>query len=396
MLRIFCGGRHTFCYEFIEGVCRNESEKTLAGLVFAALLLYNGAVWAENGGTSARAACVIERQTGRILFAANETERLPMASTTKVMTALVALENGELDEPVTAGKNAYGVPGTSIYLGLGESLTLEQMLYGLMLSSGNDAAVAIAEHFGGSVEGFCEMMNARAAELGAADTHFVTPHGLPCEGHYTTALDLARIAAEAMGNDTFRQIVSTQRASIPWEGHEYMRVLKNKNALLRTYSGATGIKTGFTRAAGRCLVFGAEREGMELVGAVLNCGDWFNEAARLMDAAFAAYSWTELLPDGADMGEIAVFGGENESARLVLKGALAAPLALDEAATMRVELDEIAAAPQPAGAQAGWAYMELDGETLCARPIVFAEPVRREPAALRRFIRQWTIIKGEP
>lgn len=369
-------------------------KKLLAGLVFVALLLYNGGSRAE--GTSARAACVIERRTGRVLFAQNERERLPMASTTKVMTALVALENGALDEPVTAGRNAYGVPGTSIYLGLGETLTLEQMLRGLMLASGNDAAVAVAEHIGGSVEGFAEMMNARAASLGAEDTHFVTPHGLPCEGHYTTALDLARIAAEAMSNETFREIVSTQRATIPWAEHEYPRVLRNKNALLRAYPGATGIKTGFTRAAGRCLVFGAEREGLELVGTVLNCGDWFGEAARLMDRAFAEYTWVELLPDGADMGEIAVYGGERDTARLVLQGALAGPLRLDEAATVRLEIDDAAQAPLPSGARLGTAYMQADGETICARPVVLSEPARRAPSAVTRALRLWTLIKGVP
>lgn len=369
-------------------------KKILAGLVFIALLLYNGVSLAAD--TSARAACIIERQSGRVLFAANAQGRLPMASTTKVMTALVALENGALDEPVTAGRSAYGVPGTSIYLDLGETLTLEQMLYGLMLSSGNDAAVAIAEHIGGSIEGFAEMMNARAASLGANDTHFVTPHGLPCDGHYTTALDLARIAAEAMANETFRRIVSTQRATIPWTGRAYSRVLRNKNALLQTYSGATGIKTGFTRAAGRCLVFGAEREGMELVGAVLNCGDWFGEAARLMDRAFAEYAWTELLPDGADMGEIAVFGGENDAARLVLQGALGAPLRLDETAAVRLELDDAVLAPLPAGAQVGTAYLELDGEAVCSQPVVLARPVRKAPSAFVRTLRLWTLIKGVP
>ena len=368
-------------------------KKMLAGLVFTALLLYNDVAMAQQ--TSARAACVLEMETGRVLFAANEAQRLPMASTTKVMTALVALENGSLEDNVTAGKNAYGVPGTSIYLDLGEELTLEQMLYGLMLASGNDAAVAIAEHIGGSIEGFCAMMNERAASLGALDTYFLTPHGLPCDGHYTTALDLARIAAEAMHNETFRQIVSTQRASIPWPGREYMRVLKNKNALLSDYEGATGIKTGYTRAAGRCLVFGAQREGMELVGVVLGCSDWFDEAARLMDAAFAAYDWVELRRDGAEMGEIAVVGGEKETAQLALQGALGAPLALDEAAVVRLEVLERIGPPQPAGLQVGWAYAEVDGERLCARPVVLAEPVRREATAVRRLFENWTLVRGE-
>ena len=147
-------------------------KRWLTGLFIALALLYNEGEPAQ--AASARAACVLEAETGRVLYAQNESERLPMASTTKVMTALLALESGDLDAPVTCSENAYGVPGTSIYLSLGETLSLRDMVTGLMLASGNDAAVAIAEHLGGSVEGFAQMMNARARELGALDTHFIT------------------------------------------------------------------------------------------------------------------------------------------------------------------------------------------------------------------------------
>ncbi|MGN0996442.1 MAG: D-alanyl-D-alanine carboxypeptidase family protein, partial [Candidatus Ventricola sp.] len=147
--------------------------------------------------TTARAACILDMQTGRVLFAQGMHDRLPMASTTKVMTALLAIERGNLSDEVVCSANAFGVSGTSIYLQEGERLTLEQMLLGLMLSSGNDAAVAIAEHIGGSLEGFVAMMNARAAEIGAVNTHFANPHGLPDDDHYTTAYDLALMAREA-------------------------------------------------------------------------------------------------------------------------------------------------------------------------------------------------------
>jgi D-alanyl-D-alanine carboxypeptidase (penicillin-binding protein 5/6) len=340
----------------------------------------------------ARAAYVLELKTGRVLYAFKETEPLPMASTTKVMTALLALEKGDLNASVTADETAYGAPGTSIYLGLGESLTLEQMLYGLMLASGNDAALAIAEHIGGSVEGFCQMMNARAVELGAEDTHFVNPNGLPADGHHTTARDLALIAAAAMQNPYFREIVATERASIPWAGRDYMRVLRNKNALLSDYEGATGIKTGFTRAAGRCLVFGARRGDMEVVGVVLNCGDWFNEAARLMDDAFADYAWSELLPDGDAVGAAPVIGGEIDQARLVVQGALAAPVQADENPVLALDLPERIIAPQPAGVQVGWAMMLVGDEVIDRRPVVLAEPVRMEATAMQRFLRQWPLL----
>ena len=149
------------------------------------------------------------------------------------------------------------------------------MLYGLMLRSGNDAAVAIAEHVAGSVESFAEMMNERAEELGA-DAHFVNPHGLPAEGHAASALGMAKIMRHAMTIPEFRTITATQRKIIPWVGNEYSRVLENKNRLLSTYEGANGGKTGYTNAAGRCLVFSAERDGLSLIGVVLNCPTWFD------------------------------------------------------------------------------------------------------------------------
>lgn len=384
---IACRRSHT-----LHGKGATSMKKTWAGLFLFLLLLYNTGV-GRCEQTSAAAAYVMERTTGRTLLAVNADQPLPMASTTKVMTALLALENGNLDEPVTAGDNAYGVPGTSIYLQRGESMTLEQMLYGLMLASGNDAAVAIAEHIGGTVEAFCALMTARAAELGATNTRFSTPHGLPAENHYTTARDLAHIAAAAMGHPVFRQIVSTRRASIPWQGHDELRVLNNKNALLSSYEGATGIKTGYTRAAGRCLVFGAQRGEMELVGVVLNCPDWFDEAARLMDLCFARYPWTQAKEDGAAMGTLPVDGGTAAQASVRLLGALGAPLAEGETAQLVMDLPESVTAPQPAGTQVGWALLQLDGETVARRPVVLAEAVEKAPSGWERVVDGWPMLR---
>ena len=298
----------------------SDTKRWAAGLFIALIFMYNHGGGLAQGETSAKAACVMEMETGRVLFEYNARARLPMASTTKVMTALLAIENGDLSSEVTCSSNAFGVPGTSIYLAEGETLTLEQMLYGLMLASGNDAAVAIAEHIGGSVPQFVRMMNARAAELGAAGTHFSNPNGLPDDTHVTTAYDLARIARAAMGNEAFRRIVSTRSAQIPWAGRTYSRQLRNKNRLLETYPGATGVKTGFTSRAGRCLVFGASRDGMELVGVVLNCSDWFDEAARLMDACFETYTMARVLGPTMAAGKIAVIDGRQASARAAMRG----------------------------------------------------------------------------
>lgn len=365
------------------------------GLCCTAFTLLTGSAGAEGERVEscARAAVLIERGTGMVLLAHNETLPLPMASTTKVMTALMALEKGDLEDVVTVGRNAYGVPGTSIYLGLGERITLRDLLYGLMLASGNDAAVAIAEHIGGSVDGFCRMMNQRAAELGCEDTLFLNPNGLPAEGHHTTAYDLALIAREAMKHKTFREIVSTRRASIPWEGRSYDRILNNKNRLLGDYEGATGIKTGYTRAAGRCLVFGARRDGMEVIGVVLNCGDWFNEAARLMDMGFERYEGFTALDAGETVRVLPVADGRQDTAAICAGGELAAPVPRGEIPTLEYDLPDSLPAGLELGSEVGEARILLDGRTLAAVPLVLAEglPPRDYAFELERVLRCWPL-----
>ena len=365
------------------------------GLFILLFFMYNQCGALSQGESTAKAACILDRETGRVLYEKNMHDRLPMASTTKVMTALLAIEKGDLSQEVTCSQNAFGVPGTSIYLAQGETLTLEEMLLGLMLSSGNDAAVAIAEHIGGSVEGFAQLMNARAKELGAVNTHFVNPHGLPDDGHYTTAYDLALIAREAMGNDVFRQIVSTQRATISWAGRTYNRQLKNKNALLTDYEGATGIKTGFTSKAGRCLVFGAQRGEMELVGAVLSCADWFDEAARLMDDCFETYEMTHMLGPLESAGEIPVRAGTKESAGMCLMEELRLPLKEGEAAQVVLEVLRGVDAPVYPGMHLGTARLVLDGQVIASSEIVASERV--DTAGLRynisRVINGWLMIR---
>ena len=346
-----------------------------------------------SGETSAKAACVLDVATGRVLFESNMHQKLPMASTTKVMTALLAIENGNPTDRVTCSENAFGVSGTSIYLSLGETLTLEEMLMGLMLSSGNDAAVAIAEHIGGSLDGFLDMMNARAKEIGAYNTHFATPHGLPNEDHYTTAYDLALIAREAMGNETFRSIVSTQRATITWEGRMYDRVLQNKNRLLSEYPGATGIKTGYTSKAGRCLVFGAQRDGMEVVGVVLNCSDWFDEAERLMDGCFDTYQMTRVLGLAQSAGEIAVTDGREESVGLCVLQELSAPLKQGESAQIVLDVPESVTAPVYPGMHGGTAHLVIGGKEYAQVEVVASGRVdsKRLTLDVRRIVEQWTL-----
>ena len=370
-------------------------KRIVAGLFFAALLLYNGHARAE---TAARSAILIEMETGRVLYAQNAREPLPMASTTKIMTALLAIEKGDLNAIVTAGPNAFGVPGTSIYLSEGEQLTLEQMLYGLMLASGNDAAVAIAEHIGGTAEDFCRMMTERAAELGCKDTVFLTPHGLPAEGHHTTARDLALIAREAMKNPQFRQIVSTQRASIPWPGRDYDRVLTNKNKLLSAYPGALGVKTGYTKAAGRCLVFAAERDGMTLLGVVLNCPDWFQEAAALLDLGFQEWQMVTILNAGEAVRSLPVINGVRDSVTVVTAADVAAPVRVDAWPDLIIDLPDSLPSGIVLGQQVGSVSLLDGGETLITVPLIAAEavPERAFRFSLERLLNAWPVAVGEP
>ena len=193
---------------------------------------------------SARSAVLIDSNSGRVLYEHNSYEKLPMASTTKIMTGLLACESGKLDKTVKVSPFASGTEGSSLWLKIGEKQTLENLTYGLMLKSGNDAAVAIAEYLGGNIDAFALLMNKKSREIGAESTNFENPHGLDSENHYTTAYDLALIAREAMKNKKFREIVSTKTYSIPMEGEKWDRALKNHNKLLWRYDGCNGVKTG--------------------------------------------------------------------------------------------------------------------------------------------------------
>jgi D-alanyl-D-alanine carboxypeptidase len=222
---------------------------------------------------SARSAIVVEAETGRVIWAKNAHVSLPMASTTKIMTALVALENADPEKTVSIPPDAVGVEGSSVYLYEDERLRLEDLLYAMLLESANDAAAAIAIEVGGSIEGFSEMMNAKAEELGLERTSFANPHGLDDPEHYTTAAELARIAVAAMKNESFCNIVSTYKKTIPLNETEGVRLLINHNKMLSRYDGAVGIKTGYTKKSGRCLVSAAERDHVKLICVTLNAPD---------------------------------------------------------------------------------------------------------------------------
>lgn len=244
---------------------------------------------APQPGTHAQAAALIDVASGRLLYSAKGDRQLRIASLTKIMTAIVAIENGRLNDTVTVSSRAAGKEGSSLYLKAGEKMKLSDLLYGLMLRSGNDAATAIAEHVGGSVPGFVFLMNRKAEELGLRQTRFANPHGLDEEGHYSSANDLAVLTAYALHNKTFRTVVSTKVKSAPNPNEPWDYKWVNKNKMLTMYEGADGVKTGYTKMALRCLVSSATRGGQQLVAVTLNDRNDWADHRTLLDYGFANY-----------------------------------------------------------------------------------------------------------
>jgi len=306
-------------------------------------------------GVSARGAVLMEAESGELIFGQNENARLPMASTTKIMTALVALESMPVDTVVKITPESVGVEGSSIYLCEGETLTLEQLLYALMLESANDAATAIAMAVAGSVEAFAEKMNARAASLGLTDTHFVNPHGLDAEEHYTTAYELALVTREALRNPLFRKITATERKTIPLRGEEGVRLLLNHNKLLSSYEGCIGGKTGYTKKTGRCLVSAAEREGVTLIAVTLNAPDDWRDHTAMLNYGFDLYERTPLCDEGFYAAPLWLVSGSQDYVMVENTQALSAILRVDHGDIVCVvELPRFEFAPIAVGETVGY------------------------------------------
>ncbi len=273
------------------------------GSIFVVFSHQNNVAYAQQNSSY----CLIDATSFRVLEGDNIHTRLPMASTTKAMTALIATESGKLDDIVEIPPEAVGVEGSSIYLKLGEKMSLRDLTYGLMLRSGNDAATAIALYLGGSIDGFADMMNERASKLNLKNTHFTNPHGLHDDNHYTSAYDLAVIAATALKNDECAKIVGSK--SYRAESGENVRVFNNKNKLLWNYEGATGFKTGYTKKAGRCLIASSSREGQDVVAVVLNVPQMFEKCASLMDYAHENYVKKSICQQNDVVAEVPVVKG---------------------------------------------------------------------------------------
>ena len=244
----------------------------------------------EKLNINAKSAVVLEVVSGRIIYEKNSNSKRFLASTTKILTAITIIENCDINSQVIVGQNTVGVEGSSIYLEVGEKLSVLDLLYGLMLRSGNDCAETLAVYCSGSISEFAKLMNNTAKKIGAFNSNFVNPHGLHDENHYTTAMDLALISRYAMQNETFRQIVGTKSIKIPFTTRDSARLLINKNKLLSRLEGCTGIKTGYTKKAGRCLVSSVKKDNFEYICVVLDCPNMWEESISAFNYAFNEFS----------------------------------------------------------------------------------------------------------
>ena len=333
----------------------------------------------EAPSLSAESAVLIEANGGNILCEKNAHSRMAMASTTKIMTALIAAEKGDLERVVSVSADAVGVEGSSIYLYAGERITLGDLLSAMLLESANDAAAAIAIEIGGSIDGFCDMMNEKAAELGLTDTHFMNPHGLFDEEHYTTAYELAIIAREAMKNEVIKKTVSTRKLIIkPVEGN--VRALYNHNKMLAMYEGANGIKTGFTKKSGRCLIGSAERDGLLLISVTLNAPDDWSDHRALFDFGFENFVSLKLAYKKKTCYMQDVMGGVEQALPLFYRDDVFVTIEKSSAERVKMVVETFnryEIAPVCENKPVGRAVWLLDGEKIAEATLISAFSVER-------------------
>lgn len=302
-------------------------------LVFTSVVIFNNATFSFAEEDCFGAEIVLERDSLRILKGKNEDVKLSNASTTKIVTAITVIENCDLNKEVVITKESVGIEGSSIYLKEGDILSVRELLYGLMLRSGNDAATALALDVGGSIENFAKMMNTLSCKCGAVNSNFVNPHGLYDINHYTTAKDLALICAYALKNETFAKIVSTKKITFG------SRTFINKNKMLYNYEGADGVKTGYTKKSGRCLVSSATKNGMQLICVILNYPLTYERTTELFDQCFSKYSLTEVIKKDEVISKIPVKNAVdlNREYFVSLNQSLYLPLTTEEEKSLKIE-----------------------------------------------------------
>ncbi len=346
-----------------------ELKRLFAGVAAAFLA---AALFFPCKGISAKHAILLDAATGRALYEKDADRQALIASTTKIMTALIVCEQINVLDRMRIPKEAVGIEGSSMYLKEGQVLTIQDLLYGLMLHSGNDAAVALAIYCGGTVEGFVELMNDKAHRLGLNNTHFANPNGLDSPGHYSTARDMANLAAYAMKNPIFSKIVSTKTVNIG------TATLRNHNKLLWFLEGADGVKTGFTRAAGRILVSSCTRQGRRLIAVTMNDGNDWKDHCQLIDNGFANFTCQTIVSKGDILGTVAVLSGTDSAVQLIAKEDFSYALATNEKAEIRLPEPGFVYAPVVQGQSAGVVYVCLEGKPVGTIPVTYGQTVEVE------------------
>ena len=343
----------------------------MAAALLAAVLFFPCRVSA----ISAEKAILLDATTGRVLIEKQADQRALIASTTKIMTALIICEQCNVLDRIRIPKEAVGIEGSSMYLQEGEILTIQDLLYGLMLHSGNDAAVALAIYCGGTVEGFAQLMNDKAHRLGLTGTHFENPNGLDSPGHYSTARDMAVLAAYAMENPIFAQTVSTKTVTA---GN---RSLRNHNKLLWRVEGADGVKTGFTKAAGRILVSSATRQGRRLVAATMNDPNDWQDHQKLLEDGFSRYSVKQIVQQDEWLGNVEVAGGEAGMVELLAAEDFFYALADGENPEIVLQGPGFVYAPVVSGQEAGIGYVCINDTVIGKVPLIYGETIeqKKEP-----------------
>lgn len=365
--------------------------RKMAALLVALTLLFGTSAPAGAVSTSASSAVLMDAGSGRVLFEEDMHTPRPIASITKLMTALVAVEEtSELSQVITVEPEwLEGVEGSSLYLKAGDQLTLETLLYGLLLQSGNDAAQVIACWIGEDLEGFAQLMNEKARELGMSNTHFTNPSGLNQEEHYSSAYDMALLACACLENPTVANICATQNISL--EGRTFV----NHNKLLWLEEDCVGMKTGYTEASGRTLVSAATRGAQTLVCVTLNDPDDWDDHQALLHYGFDTYPVTQLCGEGTTVGQAAVAGSVQPTVSLVAQGDCWYPLAEGEQLDMQLDVYSPLTAPIPAGTQVGTARWILDGEVVAEMPVETGTGVEDDRWKPNALVRWWMGLWGK-
>ena len=363
-----------------EVLAKSHKVKFMGAVLCLCLTLKGTALAGTEPEVKALGAVLMEAESGRVLWEKNAEAPLPNASTTKIMTCLIALESGMLDDTVTVSPNAASKPETRMGLSAGEKIKLRDLLYPMMLESANDAAVAVAEHIAGSEEEFCDMMDERAIEIGATDTDFETANGLDRDGHHSTAMDMARITAYALENEDFREIISAPSATVKSDRRTY--TVANKDRLLKEYDGAIGVKTGFTGLAGQCFVGAAKRDGMTLISVVLGSGwgssgkerKWI-DTKNLLNYGFENFELYTLAEAGDFVSEVSVKGAYEDDVVTEISKKVVMPLTVEERMGIKTKINvpmEINAPIEKGQTVGELSFLSADGEILAKTDIIAA------------------------